>query len=132
MPTSHLLTGPRNGIYGIFSDLSQVRDLSERLLAIGLGEAQVRVLIGEEGSRELDQDGRHHGLLARLRRTLQSFTDERGHLEEYAWALSRGEIVVAVQLPPRGEKAPVCAAFKDCGAHFVHHYGTWMVHRLSA
>ena len=107
-------------------------DLSDRLLAAGLGEAEVRVLIGEAGSRELDQYGRHHGLLARLRRSLQSFTDERGHLEEYAWALSRGEIVVAVQLPPRAATGSVCSAFKDCGAHFVHHYGAWVVHKYSA
>lgn len=130
--TSHLHNGTNNGIYGIFDDLQQVRGLSERLLALGLEEAQVRVLMGEDGSRELDHDGRHHGLMARLRRALQGLTEERGHVQEYTWALAQGKVVVAVQLPPRTDRSPVCAAFKASGGRFVHHYGAWVVQQLSA
>jgi hypothetical protein len=130
--TSHMHNGTNNCIYGIFDELHQVRDLSERLLALDMQDAQVRVLMGEDGSRELDHDGRHHGLMARLRRILQAITEERGHVHEYAWALSQGKVVVSVQLPPRVDKAPVCQAFKASGAHFIHHYGAWVVQRLSA
>lgn len=130
--TRHLMEGPRNCIYGIFDDLHDLRDLSEQLLALGLQDVQVRMLVGDEGVRELDHDGRHHGLMARLRRMAQGITDERGHVEEYAWALSEGRTVVAIQLPPRTPLAPVCAAFKACGARYIHHYGAWVVQQLSA
>ncbi len=128
----HLLDGPRNSIYGIYDDLAQVRDLTDRLLALGLQDAKVRILQGDAGARELDRDGRHHGLIARLRRSLQGLTDERGHVEEYEWAVRRGRIVVSVQLPPRTDRSPVCAAFRETGATFVHHYGAWVVQQLSA
>jgi hypothetical protein len=90
------------------------------------------VLVGEDGTCELDQDGRHHGLLARLRRTLQCITEERGHIEEYAWAYSRVKVVVVIHLQSGDHKPAVSAAFKNSGAHFIQHYGAWMAHTLSA
>ncbi|MFC4453052.1 hypothetical protein [Deinococcus sonorensis] len=130
--STHLMNGPRNSVYGIFSELEEVRDFSQRLLDLGLAESQVRVLIGEAGIRELDHDGRYSGVLARFRRLLQGMTDERDNIERYLWALASGHIVVSVALPARQDHAPVCAAFKACNAHFVHYYGAWVVHQFSA
>lgn len=121
-----------NCIYGIFTDLGHVCDLGAHLVHFDLEGAQVRILEGEEGSRELDQDGRRHGLLARLRRLVQGMTDELAHLEEYAHALSRGRVVVAMHLPTHTHASDVGLAFKSCGARFVHHYSAWMTQKLCA
>lgn len=132
-PQSHFTFRPRNALYGVFDDLLAVRDLSQRLLEAGFGEAQVQVLTGEEGVRDLDPDGRHHGLMARLLRALQSITDERAHVEHYVGELLRGRYVVAVSAPG-GPQAleQLCAIFKGCGGHYINHYGPFVVEEISA
>ncbi len=130
---SHFTFRPRSALYGVFDDLSAVRDLSQRLLDGGFGDQQVQVLSGEDGARDLDPDGRHHGLFSRLLRALQSITDEREHLERYVRELFQGRHVVVVSTPntAQGVRA-ICQAFKDCGGHYIHHYGPHVVEELSA
>ncbi|PYE56435.1 hypothetical protein [Deinococcus yavapaiensis] len=122
----------RPKLYGVFEDLESVLLLSERLLALGLGDEQVQVLEGEEGVRSLDVDGRHHGLVARLVRALQGMTDERMHVEAYVRHLLRGRYVVAVTFPRGIDHRVVCEAFKAAGGTCVNYYGALVVENLSA
>jgi hypothetical protein len=131
MMTSPMFGGSRERVYGILSGLEHAHALSEQLQTIGLQGLRIRVLTGVEGTRELDQHGENDGLVARLMRSLHLETEERGHVDEYAWALRQGQVVVEVHLPPRSEKTAVHAAFKLAQARFVHHYGTWMVQKLA-
>lgn len=132
-PHGHFTFRPRNALYGVFDDLLAVRDLSQQLLDAGFGERQVQVLTGEEGIRDLDPDGRHHGLVSRLLRALQSITDERDHIEHYVGELLQGRHVVAVGVPGDPQSVQqLCAMFKDCGGHYIHHYGPYVVQELGA
>ncbi|ADV67947.1 hypothetical protein [Deinococcus maricopensis] len=131
---SHISYRSRASVYGIFDDLEHVRDFTQHLLDLGLGDEQVQVLMGEDGARELDRDGQHHGLIRRLIRYVQSITDEREHVETYVHALLQGRYVVSVLLPPRRQDAlqQVAGAFRACHGHFVNHYGVFVVQQLSA
>jgi hypothetical protein len=130
MMTSPMFGGSRDRVYGILSGLEHAHALSEQLQTIGLQGLRIRVLTGSEGAHELNQHGENEGLVARLVRFLHLETEERGHVDEYSWALKQGQVVVEVQLPPRSEKTAIHAAFKSARARFVHHYGTWMVQKL--
>lgn len=130
MMTSPMFSGSRERVYGILSGQEHAHALSEELHGIGLHGLRIRVLAGTEGTRELDGYGGRGGLWARLTRALHLETEEHGHVDEYAWALRQGQIVVEVHLPPRAEKTAVHAAFRSARARFVHHYSTWMVQKL--
>ena len=130
MMTSHMFGGPRERVYGILSGLAHADSLKEQLHGMGVHGTHIRVLTGSEGTRELDQHGNHGGLMMRIKRALHLVTGEREHIDEYAWALKQGQVVVAVQLPPRSERTAIHAAFRSAQARFVHHYGAWVVHKL--
>ncbi|MCD0163832.1 hypothetical protein IHN63_21285, partial [Deinococcus sp. 6YEL10] len=60
-------------------------------------------------------------------------TDERAHVERYAEALGWGEILLSVDVAGQPGQVPqVAQAFRESGAHFVNHYGAWVVEPLSA
>ena len=130
---SHFNFRPKSALYGVFDDLTAVRDLSQRLLDGGYGDQQVQILTGEEGARDLDPDGRHHGLVSRLLRALQSITDERDHVEHYVRELLQGRHVVAVSTPNNNQGVQgICAAFKACGGHYINYYGPHVVQEMGA
>ncbi len=130
MMTNHMFDGPRVRVYGILSGLAHADVLVEQLHRMGVHGTHIRVLNGTEGTHELDQHGQRGGLMAKIKRALHLITGEREHVGEYAWALKQGQVVVAVQLPPRSEKTAIHAAFESAQARFVHHYGAWVVQKL--
>ena len=131
---SHISYRSRDSVYGIFDTLEDVRDLTQHLLDLGFGDEQVQILMGEDGARELDHDGHHHGLIQRMVRYVQNITDEREHVERYVHALLQGRYVVSVILPARNPQAlrQVADAFCTCHGHFVNHYGMLVVQQISA
>lgn len=132
-PFSHFTMLGRGRVYGIFTSLDDVQACTSRLLELGLADRAAQVLIGEDGEYALDDDGHHHGVWGRFLRMLQGMTDERQHVEQYARALCRGEVVLSVEVGGlSGGVSQVAEAFRASGAHFVNHYGTWVVEPLSA
>lgn len=131
---SHFTFRPRSSVYAVLDDLMAVRDFSQHLMELDFGDLQVQVLEGHDGIKELDVDGRHHGLVARMVRAMQGITDEREHIGQYVQALLKGCYVVAVAVPPRKPDAVrrIAGAFRSCGAHHMHHYGAWVVEALGA
>lgn len=130
---THFTPLGRGRVYGIFEVLPDVQACTSRLLTLGLADSAVQVLIGEDGEWALDDDGHRHGVWARLVRLVQGITDERQHVEQYARALCRGEVVLSVDVSVIPGRVPeVARAFRESGAHFVHHYGTWVVQELGA
>ncbi|MGM9321281.1 hypothetical protein [Deinococcus aquaticus] len=123
----------RGRVYGLFRSLEDVQACTTRLLDLGLAGQSVQLLMGDEGAATLDCDGRRHGLWARLLRLMQGMTDERAHVERYVEALGWGEILLSVDVAGQPGRTPqVAQAFRESGAHFVNHYGTWVVEPLSA
>ena len=127
----HFTFYPRSKLYGAFDDLLAVRDLTERLMALGCADERVQILAGEEGVRSLDRDGRHQAVMARLVRSLQAITDERAHIEIYVHELLLGRYVVAVSLSGKHMYEPLCQAFKQAGGHAVHYYGPFVTEQVS-
>jgi len=130
---AHFALFSRGRVYGIFSSLEAVQHCTSLLLAQGLGDQDVQIIMGEGGQRSLDVDGGHHGLWGRFLRLMQGMTDERGHIEQYVQALGRGEIVLSVDVSHQpGTVDQIAQAFRDSQARFVNHYGAWVVEPLHA
>ncbi|WP_158679903.1 hypothetical protein [Deinococcus sp. NW-56] len=128
---AHFTLLSRNRVYGVFTSLEDLRHCTDRLLALGLKDQAVQIIMGDDGHRALDAEG--HGLWGRLLRLMQGLTDERSHIEQYAHALGRGDIVLSVDLSGTGTGiAAVAQAFRDSHARFVNHYGPWVVEPLEA
>ncbi|WP_102127113.1 hypothetical protein [Deinococcus planocerae] len=128
---AHFTLLSRGRVYGTFAGLEDVQQCMTRLLDLELGDQAVQIIMGDEGHRTLDVDGR--GLWGRFVRLMQGITDERSHIEQYAHALGRGEIVLSVDLSGSPKSvAAVAQAFRDSRAQFVNHYGPWVVEPLGA
>ena len=128
---AHFTLLSRDRVYGVFASLEDVRQCTSRLLALGLKDQAVQIIMGDEGHRALDSEG--HGLWGRVLRLMQGLTDERSHIEQYARALGRGDIVLSVNLSGTGTSvAAVAQAFRDSHARFVNHYGAWVTESLEA
>ncbi len=129
----HFTMLSRGRVYGLFRSLEDVQACTSRLLTLGLGDQSVQLLIGEDGVAALDADGRRHGLWAQLLRLMQGATDERVHVERYVEALGWGEILLSVDVSDQPGRLPdVAQAFRGAGAHFVNHYGAWVVEPICA
>ncbi|KEF34637.1 hypothetical protein RDMS_06160 [Deinococcus sp. RL] len=128
---AHFTLLSQNRVYGIFTSLEDVRQCTSRLLALGLKDQAVQIIMGDEGYRAIDAEG--HGLWRRFLRLMQGLTDEGSHIGQYARALGNGDIVLSVDLAHAGVSvAAVAQAFRDSHAHFVNHYGPWVVEPLEA
>ncbi|WP_019585397.1 hypothetical protein [Deinococcus apachensis] len=128
---AHFTLNSRGRVYGVFVSLEDVQECTSRLLDLGLRDQAVQLIMGDEGQQALDVEG--HGLWGRFLRLMQGMTDERPHIEQYAHALGRGEIVLSVDLSGApGSVAQVAQVFRESRAHFVNHYGPWVVESLNA
>ncbi|WP_458586389.1 hypothetical protein [Deinococcus sp. PEB2-63] len=129
--TMHFTMLSRGRVYGLFRSLEDVQACTSRLLALGLGDQSVQLLMREHGVAALDADGRRHGLWAQLLRLMQGATDER--VERYMEALGWGEILLSVAVSDQPARLPdVAQAFRGAGAHLVNHYGAWVVEPICA
>lgn len=128
---AHFTLLSRNRVYGVFTSLEDVRQCTARLLALGLKDQAVQIIVGDEGHRALDAEG--HGLWRRFLRLMQGLTDEGPHIAQYARALGNGDTVLSVDLSGTGASVTAVAqAFRDSHARFVNHYGAWVVESLEA
>ncbi|UBV41902.1 hypothetical protein LAJ19_09625 [Deinococcus taeanensis] len=129
----HFTMLSRGRVYGLFRDLEGVQACTARLLTLGLAGQSVQMLMGEDGVTCLDVDGGRHGVWARMLRLMQGATDERAHVQRYVQALSWGEILLSVNVADQpGQLPEVAQAFREAGAHFVNHYGVWVVEPICA
>lgn len=130
---AHFTMLSRGRVYGIFQSLDDVQRCAARLLELGLADQAVQIIMGEDGEYALDVDGHRHGVWARFLRLMQGMTDERAHIEQYARALSCGEIVLSVDMTgSTGAVSAVAEAFSAGRARFVNYYGPWVVEPLRA
>jgi hypothetical protein len=127
----HFTFAGRNAVYGVLDTQNEAEELHDDLRVLGFVEAQIQILSGRAGLRELDEYGRHHGLLCRVTRVLQEITREREFIGQYAAQLRAGHLVLGLRGAGRGRLTELRDAFGRHGGHAVHHYGLLMVDVLT-
>lgn len=121
----HFTLGARNAVYGVLDTPEEAEGLYTELHDLGFVQAQI--LSGKAGLRELDEYGRHHGLLCRVSRILQEITRERDFIRLYAEQLHTGHLIMSLRQTGREHREQLRTAFKRYNGHAVHHYGLLMV-----
>ncbi|CAA9498154.1 MAG: hypothetical protein AVDCRST_MAG38-3000 [uncultured Solirubrobacteraceae bacterium] len=122
---------PYNSVVGIIDDEARLEAALQALLAAGFAEAEVRVLAGEAGVRQIDAKGERKGLLARLFRMVDAMGEEREHTARHVAALEAGHFVVTVETPDDVSKARARDALAAHGGHFISYYSRWATEDLA-
>src|SRR6188472_284402 len=112
-----------NHLVAVFDEPTAAAAAARELTRLGIGDADIHLLRGEEGARAFDSDG-HTGTWLRLSRLTQYFSsDQSSDFPMYDAAIRDGRTVLAVHLHDRAVKAQAIAAVIAAGGHFLNFYG---------
>ncbi len=123
-PTDHLLA--------VLPDPTAAALAAADLAHLGIPDADISILRGEEGVRRLDGTGAHHGPFARLGRAL-SFTvmDQMPDMAWYEGAVRGGAAVVMTRIRGDDHKAAATHALRAHGGHFINYYGRFSTEEIA-
>jgi hypothetical protein len=113
---------PTHHVVGVLGNAAALPALVDNLREIGVAPEDIDVLRGEKGAEILDEDGRHHGLHARLVRGFQRLGYDQTTLAIYDEALRDGALVVHVPAMPR-ESRRVADILRRHGVQNVGYFG---------
>ena len=122
---------PYNSVVGIVDDEARLEAVVQALLASGFAEAEVHVLAGEAGVRQIDAKGQRKGALGRLFRMVDGLGEEREHTARDVAALEAGHFIVTADAPDEATKGRAHHALVDHGARFVRYYSRWTTEDLA-
>jgi len=114
---------PTHRVVGLLGNESDLPALLNELEQIGVPLQEVDVLCGERGAEILDQDGRHHGLHARLVRGFQRLGYDQTTLAIYDEALRGGGLLLHVPAKPGDSRAVADVLFRH-GVGDIGYFGT--------
>jgi hypothetical protein len=120
-----------NHLVAVHDDHAGAVAAARALAGLGLPDAQILLLRGEEGARAFDSDG-HTGRWLRLSRLSGYFTsDQSSDLPIYDAAIRDGRTVLAVHLPDRALKAAAIEVVLASSGHFVNFYGRYQTQEVA-
>jgi hypothetical protein len=114
---------PTHHVVGVLGSESALPTLIDELSEIGVPAERVSVLCGERGAEILDQDGRNHGLVARLVRRFQRLGYDRTTLAIYNEALRDGALLIRIPAG-LGDSRLVAEILWRHGAINIGYFGT--------
>lgn len=135
----NLLVYPMGKVVGIAPDQDVLEAANDALRGLGIDEARVEVLAGDEGAHRIDATGKERGVLATaLRRVQKAFGEETTRLEVLNEAVESGQFVIQIDLDDKregedaydDEKRAIGSALNDAGATNVAYYGKHMIEEL--
>ena len=122
---------PYDTVVGIVDEPGQLVGAVRELIASGVAEEDVSVLVGEDGVRRIDATGERKGMLARIFRVVDALGTEREHTARHVEALEQGKFVVIVDTPDDVVKTRVRNALLPYGGHFINYYSRWSTETLA-
>jgi hypothetical protein len=124
---SKRVQSPREQVTGVLPEPQRMEATVEALLAAGFPESDINVYGGEEALAEVDPDGRGHGLLGRLTRSLEHFGQEGEEYHAAADELRAGHLLIAVSVKDEGQKDGAVAALRGQGVDHLRYWGRWQI-----
>lgn len=115
---------PANCVVGIIDTLEAANSTVKALYALGYQGDAIGVLHGERGIQVLDRSGEEHGWFARVRRQLQSVSEQEGELLTTSEnELRAGHYLFKVCTDGNREAMEaVRQVLKAHGGHFIAYY----------
>lgn len=121
---------PYNAVVAVIDDPTELASAVETLAASGFAEAEVGVLCGEAGARQIAAKGERKGILARIFRVVDGLGEERGHTARHEQELRAGHFVVVVEAGDDAAKARARDGLAAHGGHYIHYYSRWATEDL--
>ena len=127
-----MITYPTRKVLGVIDDPAQAREAVAALVAGGVQAADIRLLLGDEGRRDLATLGSRPNPLSRAIRVFQFMSmDQLPDFLVYERALDDGRAVIAVHVGNRTAMQDVAHVLERFGAHFLNHFGRLSTEELS-
>jgi hypothetical protein len=127
-----MITYPTRKVLGVIDDPAQAREAVAALEATGVPAADIRLLLGDEGRRDLATLGSRPNPLSRAIRVFQFMSmDQLPDFLVYERALEDGRAVLAVHVGNRTAMLGVRTVLEQFGGHFLNHFGRLSTEELS-
>lgn len=124
-------TYPNNRICAIVDERDDAQRALDALLDNGIDTEHIGILYGEAGADVLDAESTHHGVLAKVARTIRSFGDvENESMHLYESALHTGGYVFAIHARTDDEKERIRTALGLGNAREINFFSTWYVQAM--
>lgn len=120
-----------NRLVGVVDDPAHTPRICERLLKLGIPEADIEVLVGHEGVARLDSTGGTGWWHRMVRVSQYLLADQSTEYVMYDAALRDGRGVVAVLIRDRSLKPAATAILEDAGAHLISFFGRIQTEEIS-
>ena len=132
MAKRSMITYPTRKVLGVIDDPAQAREAAAALVATGVPASDIRLLVGEEGRRDLATLGSRPNPLSRAVRVFQFMSmDQLPDFLVYERAIEDGRAVVAVHVADRTAMQAAREVLERFGAHFLNHFGRLSTEELS-
>jgi hypothetical protein len=132
MAKRSMITYPTRKLLGVIDDPAQARAAVAALEATGVPPSDIRLLLGEDGRRDLATLGRRPNPLSRAVRVFQFMSmDQLPDFLVYERAIEDGRAVVAVHVANRAAMQAARVVLERFGAHFLNHFGRLSTEELS-
>ena len=127
-----MITYPTRKVLGVIDDPARAREAVAALEATGVPASDIRLLLGEEGRRDLATLGSRPNPLSRAIRVFQFMSmDQLPDFLVYERALEDGRAVLAVHVGNRTAMLGVRTVLERFGGHFLNHFGRLSTEELS-
>jgi hypothetical protein len=127
-----MITYPTRKVLGVIDDPAQAREAVTALEATGVPASDIRLLVGEDGRRDLATLGSRPTLLSRTIRVFQFMSmDQLPDFLVYERAIDDGRAVIAVRVTDRGRVAAIRPVLERFGAHFLNYFGRLSTEEIS-
>ena len=120
-----------NRLVGVVDDPARTHRICERLLELGIPEADIEVLVGQEGAVRLDSTGGTGWWHRMVRVSQYLLADQSTEYVMYDAALRDGRAVVAVLIRDRALKPAATAILQEEGAHLISFFGRIQTEQIS-
>jgi hypothetical protein len=122
---------PHEEVTGVLDDATRLAATLEALRSAGFQETAVAAYGGEEALSQVDPDGRRHGLLGRIARTLDTFGQNGEEHRAAAEELRADHLLLAVTVSGAEEKDRAASTLQAQGVHRLRYWGRWEIEVLS-
>jgi hypothetical protein len=122
---------PHEQVTGVLDRPDDVPAAAHALQTAGFSEAAVVFVGGDEALALVDPEGRKHGLLGRLTRSLEHFGHEGEEHHAAAAAVQAGHCLVVVSVAGEAEKNLAASTLREQGVRRLRYWGRWAIEALT-
>jgi hypothetical protein len=117
-------------VLGVVNTTDQVDGLIDDLHKTRVPDSDIEILRGEGDTEALDIGEGSEGIVAKIERAAETFSEEHELDEIYQRELEAGRLVIGVPVTDALDKSSAQRLLEKHGGRFINYYGSWAVEEL--